>query len=335
MNIILDAFGGDNAPKAIVGGAVQAVNEYSDIKIILTGKADLINEELVLYNYDKSKIEVVNASEVIEMAESPVDAIKKKTDSSLVVGFNLLKEGRGQAFITAGSTGATVAGATLIVRRIKGVKRPALAPVMPTTKGNGVLLIDCGANVDCKPSYIAQFAQMGSIYMNKAHGVLNPRVGLLNNGAEEEKGNIQTKEAHAILKGMPVNFVGNVEARNINTGDYDVIACDGFAGNVALKMMEGAAQTITTMLKEELYANFKSKIGALLAKGAFVRFKKRMDYTEYGGALLLGVNGCVIKAHGSSNAHAIKSAVNQAREFIIGDLVNIIKEEIIKVELED
>ena len=335
MNIILDAFGGDNAPKAIVGGAVQAVNEYSDIRIILTGKADLIKEELALYNYDKSKIKVVNANEVIEMAEPPVEAIKKKTDSSLVVGFNLLKEGRGQAFITAGSTGATVAGATLIVRRIKGVKRPALAPVMPTSHGNGVLLIDCGANVDCKPSYIAQFAQMGSIYMNKAHGISNPRVGLLNNGAEEEKGNMQTKEAYAILKSMPINFLGNVEARNINSGDYDVIACDGFAGNIALKMMEGAAQTITTMLKQELYANLKSKIGALLAKGAFNRLKKRMDYTEYGGALLLGVNGCVIKAHGSSNALAIKNAVNQAREFIIGDLVNIIKEEIIKVELED
>ncbi|MEZ4357133.1 MAG: phosphate acyltransferase PlsX [Eubacteriales bacterium] len=332
MNIILDAFGGDNAPKAIVEGAVQAVNAYSDIKVILTGKEELIKEELALYNYDRSKIQVVNATQVIDMAESPVEAIKRKNDSSLVVGFNLLKEGKGQAFITAGSTGATVAGATLIVRRIKGVKRPALAPVMPTTKGTGVLLIDCGANVDCKPSYLAQFAQMGSIYMSKAQGVLNPRVGLLNNGAEEEKGNMLTKEAYAILKGMPLNFVGNVEARNVNSGDYDVVACDGFAGNIALKMMEGAAQTITSMLKEELYKNFKSKIGALLAKGAFRRLKKRMDYTEYGGALLLGVNGCVIKAHGSSNARAIKSAVNQAREFIIGDLVNIIKEEITKVE---
>jgi len=332
LNIILDAFGGDNAPKAIVEGAVQAVNAYSDIKVILTGKEELIKEELALYNYDRSKIQVVNATQVIDMAESPVEAIKRKNDSSLVVGFNLLKEGKGQAFITAGSTGATVAGATLIVRRIKGVKRPALAPVMPTTKGTGVLLIDCGANVDCKPSYLAQFAQMGSIYMSKAQGVLNPRVGLLNNGAEEEKGNMLTKEAYAILKGMPLNFVGNVEARNVNSGDYDVVACDGFAGNIALKMMEGAAQTITSMLKEELYKNFKSKIGALLAKGAFRRLKKRMDYTEYGGALLLGVNGCVIKAHGSSNARAIKSAVNQAREFIIGDLVNIIKEEITKVE---
>ena len=335
MKIIIDAMGGDHAPEAIIQGGVDALNEHKDIHLIFTGNQQTIENELSKYSYDKSRVTVVHAPEVIEMAESPTEAIKKKPHSSLVVGLNLLKDGEGETFITAGSTGATVVGATLIVRRIRGVKRPALCPVLPTEDGKGVLLIDCGANVDCKPSYIAQFGLMGSAYMKNVFGIKTPRVGLLNNGAEEEKGNAQTKEAYAIMKTLPMNFVGNVEARYVCSGEFDVVACDGFAGNIALKMMEGAAKTITSILKQELMSSFSSKIGALLSKGAFKRLKKRLDYTEYGGALLLGVNGGVIKAHGSSNAKAIKNAVNQARGFIAGNVVNVISDEISKIEIAD
>ena len=247
----------------------------------------------------------------------------------------MLRDGEGEAFITAGSTGATIAGATLIVKRLPGVKRPALAPLLPTKAGTKALLIDCGANAECRPSYLAQFALMGSIYMEKVEGVKSPRVGLVNNGAEAEKGNELTKAAYKKIEAMPVNFVGNAEGRDLVSGDYDVLVCDGFTGNVILKFMEGLGSALFSMLKQELGASLRTKIGAAFAMPAFKRFKKQMDYTEYGGALLLGVRGGVVKAHGSSNAKAIRSTLRQAAGFIGGDVVGVIKQEISKVALDD
>ena len=330
MKICVDAMGGDHAPSAVVEGCVSALNTFSDIEIILTGKQEIIEAELVRLNADAKRITIVNAREVIEMAEKPVAAIKQKKDSSMVRGFELLRDKECDAFITAGSTGAMLAGATLIVRRIKGVSRPALAPVLPTRDG-ACLLIDCGANADCKPSYLAQFGVMGSIYMKAVMGINNPRVGLINNGEEAEKGSMLTKAAYPLLEAeKAINFTGNVEGREILSGDFDVVVADGFVGNIVLKFLEGVASTITGMLKDELMADITSKIGAAISKPAFKRFKKRMDYTEHGGALLLGINGGVIKAHGSSNAKAIASAVRQARQFIVSGVVERIKNDIAK-----
>ena len=245
-----------------------------------------------------------------------------------------MQSGAAGALVTAGSTGATIAGATLIVKRLPNVKRPALAPILPTKKGKA-LLIDCGANAECRPSFLAQFALMGSIDMQKVEGVASPRVGLVSNGAEAEKGNELTKAAYKLIEEMPVNFSGNAEGRDLVSGDYDVIVCDGFTGNVILKFMEGVAGVLMSMLKDELKSSLRTKIGAALAMPAFRRFKKKMDYTEYGGALLLGVNGGVIKAHGSSNAKAITSTLRQAAGFIEADVVGVIKEEIAKISLSD
>ncbi len=322
--IILDAMGGDHAPGAIIEGAVLALGEYPDLKIQLVGRQEEIERELVRHSYDKERIAIVHAEQVIEMAEPPVSAVRTKKDSSLVVGMNLVAEGKGDAFVTAGSTGATVAGGTLIVRRAQNVQRPALAPVIPTAAG-GVLLIDCGANVDCKPEQLQQFGVMGSIYMQEVMGMKNPRVGLVNNGAEEEKGNALTKEAHQLLKHSGLNFVGNVEARDLPLGACDVIVCDGFVGNVIMKLMEGCAISFSNMLKQEFLKKTRYQVGAALAKPALRSFKKQMDYTEYGGALLLGVNAGVVKAHGSSNAKAVKNAIWQARTFAQQGTVDLIK----------
>lgn len=334
MTIIVDAMGGDNAPEAIVEGCVLAQKQMPELTITLTGPEDTISALLEKYGADTTRINVVNTTEVIDMAEAPVAAIRSKKDSSLVVGMELLKEGKGQAFVTAGNTGAAIAGATMIVRRMPGVKRPALCPLLPTETGKA-LLIDCGANTECRPSFLAQFALMGSIYMQKVEGIESPRVGLVSNGAEEEKGNDLTKAAYKLIQKMPVNFMGNAEGRDLVSGEYDVIVADGFTGNVILKFMEGVASALMTMLKKELGSSMRTKIGAALAMPAFRSFKKSMDYTEYGGALLLGVRGGVIKAHGSSNAKAIKSALRQAVSFIEGDVVNVIQQEIGKVTLED
>ena len=334
MKIIVDAMGGDNAPHAIVDGCVQALADMPALELILTGRRDVIETELAKHDYDAARINIVDATEVIDMAEPPVEAIRHKKDSSLVKGLRLLQAGEAGAFITAGSTGATIAGATLIVKRLPNVKRPALAPLLPTRKGK-VLLIDCGANAECRPSFLAQFALMGSIYMQKMEGVKSPRVGLVNNGAEAEKGTELTKAAYKLIEGMPVNFKGNAEGRDLVSGDFDVIVTDGFTGNIVLKFMEGMAGVLMGMLKDELSSTFRAKLGAALAMPAFRSFKKKMDYTEYGGALMLGVNGGVIKAHGSSNAKAIKSTLRQAAGFIQADMVGVIKEEISKFSLSD
>ncbi len=334
MKIVVDAMGGDNAPHAIIEGCAMALAEIPELELILTGPRDAIETELAKYDCDASRINIVEAAEVIDMAEPPVEAIRKKKDSSLVRGLRLLQAGEAGAFVTAGSTGATIAGATLIVKRLLGVKRPALAPLLPTRKGK-VMLIDCGANSEVRPSFLAQFALMGSIYMQRMEGIAAPRVGLVNNGAEPEKGTELTKAAYKLLREMPINFVGNAEGRDLVSGDFDVIVTDGFTGNVILKFMEGVAGVLTGMLKDELSRSWRAKLGAAIAMPAFRSFKKKMDYTEYGGALMLGVNGGVIKAHGSSNAKAICSTLRQAVGFIKADVVNVIKEEISKISLGD
>lgn len=324
MKIAVDIFGGDNSPSALIDGCVDAAKLYDDVEFVFTGDERIITDYMSEKGYGSSRISIIDAPETITCGEQPTVAIKRKKNSSLVKALELVASKEADAFVSAGSTGAMLAGATLIVRRIKGVKRPALAPVMPTVKGP-VLLIDCGANVDCKPNYLQQFAVMGSAYMKKVCGIDAPRVGLINNGAEAEKGNELTKSAYKLLENTDINFVGNCEARYTMTGDYDVLVCDGFVGNAVLKCTEGVARSVMSIMKQELMASPITKLGALISKSGFKRVKKRMDYTEYGGAPLLGINGCIIKAHGSSNAKAITSAIGQARSYCIGDVTAAIQ----------
>ena len=324
MKIAVDIFGGDNSPSALIDGCVDAAKLYDDVEFVFTGDERIITDYMSEKGYGSSRISIIHAPETITCGEQPTVAIKRKKNSSLVKALELVASKEADAFVSAGSTGAVLAGATLIVRRIKGVKRPALAPVMPTVKGP-VLLIDCGANVDCKPNYLQQFAVMGSAYMKKVCGIDAPRVGLINNGAEAEKGNELTKSAYKLLENTDINFVGNCEARYTMTGDYDVLVCDGFVGNAVLKCTEGVARSVMSIMKQELMASPITKLGALISKSGFKRVKKRMDYTEYGGAPLLGINGCIIKAHGSSNAKAITSAIGQARSYCIGDVTAAIQ----------
>lgn len=324
MKIAVDIFGGDNSPSALIDGCVDAAKLYDDVEFIFTGDERIITDYMSEKGYGSSRISIIDAPETITCGEQPTVAIKRKKNSSLVKALELVASKEADAFVSAGSTGAVLAGATLIVRRIKGVKRPALAPVMPTVKGP-VLLIDCGANVDCKPNYLQQFAVMGSAYMKKVCGIDAPRVGLINNGAEAEKGNELTKSAYKLLENTDINFVGNCEARYTMTGDYDVLVCDGFVGNAVLKCTEGVARSVMSIMKQELMASPITKLGAFISKSGFKRVKKRMDYTEYGGAPLLGINGCIIKAHGSSNAKAITSAIGQARSYCIGDVTAAIQ----------
>ena len=331
MRIIIDAFGGDNAPVEIVKGAVLAAEEF-DCEICLVGIKEKVEEELSKYEYKKDKISVYNADEIIEVCEVPTQAIREKKNSSLVVGLELLKSGEGDAFITAGSTGAYLAGAFRYVGRIKGIKRPALTTVMPTTDGIS-LLLDVGANADCKPEFLQQFAIMGSAYSENVLGVKNPKVGLLNIGTEESKGNELTKAAFSLLKEeKSINFIGNIEARDVPQGVADVIVCDGFTGNVVLKLTEGVAMSFYSMIKNVFKKNLFTKLSALIVKDGLSGFKKKMDYTEYGGAPLLGIDGVAIKAHGSSNAKAIKSAVRCAIKFIEADVNGKIKNAILEEE---
>lgn len=334
MKVIVDAMGGDNAPQAIIEGCTLGLRDHEQMHITLVGDQEVIEQELSKYDYDKSRINIVNTSQVIDMAEPPVEAIRTKKDSSMVVGLRMLKKKEGDVFLTAGSTGAAVAGSTLIVKRMKGVKRPAIAPLLPTETGR-VLLLDGGANAECRPSYLAQFALMGSIYMEKVEGIKSPRIGLVNNGAEAEKGNELTKAAYKLIDKLPVNFVGNAEGRDLVTGDFDVIVCDGFTGNVIMKFMEGLAKALMSLLKAELKSSARTKLGAAIAMPAFKNFKKSMDYKEYGGALLLGIDGAVVKAHGSSDAKALRSALRQVAGIINGDVVNVIRNEISKIKIED
>lgn len=329
VRVAVDAMGGDNAPGEIVKGAVEAVQAEKDIKVFLVGRQDAVNAELAKYTYDKEKIEVVHAEEVIEMAEPPVNAIRKKKQSSLVIGMNMIKHQEADAIVTAGSTGATLVGGQVLVGRIKGIERPPLAPLVPTEKGVS-LLIDCGANVDARPSHLVQFAQIGSIYMENIVGIKNPRVAILNIGAEEEKGNQLVKETFPLLKECPgINFIGSIEAREIPHGGADVIVCEAFAGNIVLKLYEGVAATLLSKVKEGLMSSLRSKIGALLIKPALKQTLKSFDASQYGGAPLLGLNGLVVKTHGSAKAIDVKNSILQCVTFKQQDINGKIKEHIV------
>lgn len=326
--VALDAMGGDNAPGAIVQGAVDAVNANNNVKVMLVGIEDVVRQELSKYDYNEAQIEVVNATEVIETAEPPVMAIRKKKDSSIVVALELVKTGKADAFVSAGSTGAVLVGGQLLIGKIKGVKRAPLAPLLPTEKGVS-LLIDCGANVDARPDHLVQFAQMGSLYMRDVVGVENPRVAIVNIGAEEEKGNALVKETMPLLKECEnINFIGSIESRDIPRGDADVIVCEAFVGNVILKLYEGLASTLIGVIKKGLLSTLKSKIGAALALPALKKTLKSFDASEYGGAPLLGLNGLVVKTHGSSTAKEIKNSILQCVSFNEQDITSKIKENI-------
>ncbi|MDY4195146.1 phosphate acyltransferase PlsX [Bariatricus sp. HCP28S3_A7] len=313
--IAVDAMGGDNAPKEIIKGAVEAVQKRDDIQVILTGKEEVIADELAGYTYNKEQITIVNTTEVIETAEPPVMAIRRKKDSSIVVGLKLVKEKKADAFVSAGSSGAVLAGGQLLVGRIKGVERPPLAPLIPTEKGFA-LLIDCGANVDARPSHLVQFAKMGSIYMKHVMGVKNPKVGIVNIGAEEEKGNALVKETFPLLKECrDINFTGSIEAREIPHGQADVIVCEAFVGNVILKLYEGVGSVLISKMKKGMMTSLRSKIGALLVKPALKSTMKDFDASEYGGAPLLGLNGLVVKTHGSSTSKEVCNSILQCVTF--------------------
>ncbi len=315
IRVAVDAMGGDNAPAETVKGAVEAVNESGKIQVYLVGKQDVLEKELAGYTYMKEQIVVVHASEIIETAEPPVMAIRKKKDSSLVKALNLVKDGTCDAFVSAGSTGATLVGGQVIVGRIKGVERPPLAPLIPTATGCS-LLIDCGANVDARPSHLVQFAKMGSVYMEYVMGVKHPKVGIVNIGAEEEKGNALVKETFPLLKNCSgINFIGSVEARDIPAGAADVIVCEAFVGNVILKTYEGVGLTLISKVKEGMMSTLRSKIGALLVKPALKNTLKAFDLEQYGGAPLLGLKGLVVKTHGSSKANEIKNSILQCIAF--------------------
>ena len=327
--VVVDAMGGDNAPHEIIKGAVEAVGKSDAIHVILVGKEDVINQELSGYTYNKEQISVVNTSEVIETAEPPVNAIRKKKQSSIVVGMNMVKQKEADAFVSAGSSGAILVGGQVIVGRIKGIERPPLAPLIPTEKGFS-LLIDCGANVDARASHLVQFAKMGSIYMENVLGIKNPRVAIVNIGAEEEKGNALVKETFPLLKECTdINFVGSIEAREIPHGEADVIVCEAFVGNVILKLYEGLAGTLVGAIKKGMMSTLRSKIGAALALPALKSTLKAFDATQYGGAPLLGLNGLVVKTHGSANAVEITNSIFQCVTFKEQDINGKIRKNII------
>ncbi len=328
VNVAVDAMGGDNAPKEIVKGAIEAINENKNIKVFLVGREPLILEELKNYTYERSQLEVVHAEEVIEMAEPPVMAIRKKKDSSIVKGMNMVKDGTCDAIVSAGSSGAILVGGQLIVGRIKGVERPPFAPLIPTLNGVS-LLVDCGANVDARASHLVQFAKMGSIYMENVMGIKNPKVGIVNIGAEEEKGNALVKETFPLLKSLPeINFIGSVEARDIPSGVADVIVCEAFTGNVILKTYEGVGAAFMKKIKEGMMVSLRSKIGALLVKPALKQTLKSFDTEQYGGAPMLGLNGLVVKTHGNSKAIEIKNSILQCLTFKEQNINEKIREKI-------
>ena len=332
IRVAVDAMGGDNAPAEIVKGAVDAAAMRNDIKILLVGQEDAVREELNKYSWSKEQIEVVNADEVIETAEPPVQAIRKKKNSSIVVGMNMVKHMEADAFVSAGSSGAILVGGQVIVGRIKGVERPPLAPLIPTEKGVS-LLIDCGANVDARASHLLQFAQMGSIYMEHVVGIKNPRVAIVNIGAEEEKGNALVKETFPLLKECKsINFVGSIEAREIPHGDADVIVCEAFVGNVILKLYEGLSATLINAIKQGMTSTTRSKIGAALALPSLKKTLKSFDASAYGGAPLLGLNGLVVKTHGSAKANEVKNSIIQCVTFREQDINGKIRKNILEEE---
>ncbi|NMA48387.1 MAG: phosphate acyltransferase PlsX [Tissierellia bacterium] len=323
MKIIVDGMGGDNAPESTVRGSIEAIKEH-DIEIIITGPTELLERELSKYDYPKNKITILHASETIENTDNPTIAIRKKKDSSLVVALKAMTENKGDGVISAGNTGALLAGGLFIVKRIDGIDRAALTVIYPTTKGAS-LLVDAGANMDSKPEYLEQFAIMGSIYVENVMNIKNPKIGLVNVGTEDEKGNQLTKDAYPLIKKRDVNFVGNVEARDLPDGIVDVIVCDGFVGNIILKLTEGMAKSIFTLLKKTFVKNAKTKLGAMLLKPEILKLKEMFDYREYGGAPLLGTKQPIVKAHGSSDYYAFKNGIIHLITFIEKDVISIIE----------
>ncbi|MFC5471949.1 phosphate acyltransferase PlsX [Cohnella suwonensis] len=326
MRIAIDAMGGDHAPRAQVESAKAAAAEWPDTHLILVGDPEAIKPFL---DADApANITVVSALEVIGSDDEPVKAVRRKPDSSMVVAGRLVKEGKADAMISAGNTGALMATGLLVVGRLKGIERPALAPMFPTLDQVGILALDMGANMDAKPEHLLQYAILGSLYRHKVHGIQNPRVGLLNVGTEAAKGNELTKAAYELLEQAPINFVGNVESRDVLNGPCDVVVCDGFSGNIMLKSIEGAASVVFKVLREQMTSSFPAKIAAAILKPKLRKVKKLFDYNEYNGAPLLGVNGLVVKAHGSSDANAMKMAIRQTRTAIGNGLLSAIAEEI-------
>lgn len=315
IKVAVDAMGGDYAPAEIVKGAIEAARSNSQIQVLLVGREELIRKELDRQPHPENQIQIIPASEVIETEEPPVNAIRKKKDSSIVVGMNLVKKQEADAFVSAGSSGAILVGGQVIVGRIKGVERPPLAPLIPTETGVS-LLVDCGANVDARASHLVQFARMGSIYMEHVIGIKNPRVAIVNIGAEEEKGNALVKETFPLLKACEdINFIGSIEAREIPHGGADVIVCEAFVGNVILKLYEGVGATLISKVKGGMMVNLRSKIGALLVKPALKEMLKAFDASQYGGAPLLGLNGLVVKTHGNSKATEVRNSIIQCVAF--------------------
>ena len=330
MRIYVDAMGGDNAPQAIVEGTLEALRKHPELQVVLGGPGGQIEPLLKEAEDVRDRISLDDAPEVITNHESPVMGVRKKTNSATVKEMLALREGSCDGFVSAGSTGAVLAGGMFRLGRIPGIERPALAPLLPNGKGH-FLLIDCGANVDCKPEYLVQFGLMGEAYMRGVMGLEKPRVGLINIGAEAEKGNALVKATYPMMEQAPYHFVGNVEARDITGDQADVLVADGFSGNLVLKFMEGVAGTLMGIIKKEMLADTRGKIAGLIAKPAFRRVKKTMDYTEVGGAPLLGVQGAVVKAHGSSNGHAFASAIGQCMKMVNGGVVKIITEGVSKL----
>ncbi len=332
LKIVVDAMGGDNAPAEIVKGAVEALSERDNFQIVLTGDGAAVEAELKKLDYDPARVEIVPCTEVITNDDVPTSAVRSKKDSSLVVGMRLLKEDdEVGGFVSAGSTGAVLTGGILLVGRIKGVLRPALCPAIPNVRGSQTLLCDCGANAECKPAYLAQFGVMASAFARAAYGIARPRVGLLTNGTEEHKGDPLHQEAHQLLKQTGcIDFVGNVEGRDIMYGDIDVAVSDGFSGNIALKAMEGCGKTVTVILSEQLRSSVLSKIGALFMMKQLKNIKNALDYNRFGGSVFLGLKKVVVKSHGSSKAKSIRASVIQAldayRNGLIGSIESMLQE---------
>lgn len=331
MRIILDGMGGDNAPAAVVEGTVIASKEIEH-EIVIIGQEELIQNELNKYRYNPKKISVVNAREVITNEEAPVRAVRSKKDSSIVRGINMVKNGEGDIFISAGSTGALLSGGLFILGRIQGIDRPALASVYPIVGGTPSLLVDAGANAECKPNNLLEFGIMGNIYMEKVIGRENPKVGLVNIGTEAAKGNTLTKAAYELLEQSDMNFIGNVEAREVPKGVCDVIVCDGFTGNVVLKLTEGLAWNILQVIKKKFTDGVKAKLGAALLIDKLSELKTEFDYSEYGGAPILGVKGPIVKMHGSSSANAVKNTILKGIPYVEEKVVETIQNSVLEIE---
>ena len=334
IKIVVDAYGGDNAPEQVVLGVKKAVENINNLTVVLTGKKEVLEELLIKNQIDKNRIEIIDAQDVITNDDTPTVAIRQKTESSLVKAFDLLRHDETvKGLVSAGSTGAILTGVFLKVGRIKGVSRPVLAPVIPTIKGTPVILTDCGANVDCKPENLVHFALMANKYAQTMLGIENPRVALLSNGTEDHKGNDLVKKTFPYMKQLDINFVGNMEARDLLSGDYDVVVADGFAGNVALKTCEGTLKTLLDILKDDIKSHTMSKIGYLFMKGTFKRLKSKFDYNAYGGSPFLGSSKLVIKCHGSSKAESFYQSIKQAYDFCQSDMIEKISTSVNSIDI--